>query len=188
MKKILVMVCATMMVMASCGTKNGEATEATNDSIAVVEEQTPEAIAEALSQSLEAKDETELTSKIEEIKTFIETKINEGKMDEAQKYIDLLKDFVEEHNADIKAINPAIAEKATELTVSADEMLNKALELVNTTAKDGKEIADEQVNAAKEAIETEVKEKSAEIKDNAKQKANEAIDNATDKLKGKLGI
>lgn len=199
MKKIFVAIMAIAAVAFSSCTNFSEKTEETTcDSTEVVVEENEEAIAQLdelvteLADGVEAEDANAVKGSIDYLKAKIQEFINAGDQATAQKYIDALKNCIENNKAKIAAISPELA-TAAETTVS--DVVAKIAGVPAEVANEATEAAAEVANEAKAAAEAKVEEtkaaaveKANEAIDEQKAKANEAIDKAAKDLKGKLGL
>ena len=210
MKKLFVMVCAVAaMALTSCNsgqTNAGADADSTNvEATEDIESAVKEEIA-GIAESVEAGDQEAIQTKIEAIKAKVQSLIDEGKLEEAQKYAEKFKVFLEENQEKIAAVSPALGELASTVSSNATGIVSAAAAALDATANGAKDaatdIANEAVDAAnakvdeaKEAVNNKVEEtkaaanaKAQEAVDGAKQKANEAIDKAANDLKSKIGL
>lgn len=208
MKKVFVLVCAMATIAFTSCNSNSTSSDVECDSISTdstacvnVDKQI-----ESLSAFVDAKDGDGLQSKIDEIKTQIQKMIDEGKIDEAKKYSEAFKQFIEENKEKINSFSPAICEIATNAANQADEIVASVTSAVGSTVKSAKDAAVDatedvvsaaqtKANEAKDAANAKVQEvqdkaneKVQEAQDKAKNKANDAIDKAAGDIKNKLGL
>lgn len=205
MKKVFVLVCGiAALAFASCNSGQTNA-GAEGDSLAtedsVVEEVAGDATEDiqALAESIEAGDSEGFEAKVASFKEKIQKFVDEGNVEEAQKYTDAFKQFVEANKEKIEAVSPALGELATSVADNAESIVTTAVSALGSTAKDAADAvenaANDVVESGKAAVDQKVQEAKDEAnakvqaaKDNAKQKANDAIDKTANDIKGKLGL
>lgn len=222
MKKVFVLVCAMAALTFTSCNSGSTSNDVECDSVSVEAEvdsigaEADEQI-ESLSALVDIEDADGLKTKIEEIKGNIQKLIDEGKVEEAQKYSAAFKQFVDANKEKINSVSPTLGEIATNAANHADEISNAAVAAVGAAVDGAKETAvntkDEVVAAGKAKVQEtrdaanakiqEAQDKAVEkvqdaqnkaaekvqnAQDNAKNKANQAIDKAAGDLKNKLGL
>lgn len=212
MKKILVMVMAVAAIsFAACTgeTKGGE--EAT-DSLATIEvaEASAQEDVQALTEGVEAQDADALKITLETMRVKIQKLIEAGDVAAAQKYLDVIKAFVEQNKVQIETVSPEVAQSA-ETTVAdlvtklvalpgnvaehaegaATEVVEAGKAKVEETKAAVVDAANEQVEAGKAKVAEQVeagKSKANQAIEEHQKKANDAIDKAANDLKNNLGL
>lgn len=194
MKKIFIAIAAlTALTFASCGNttgQNGENDSIQIDSITIEEvgvveaEEQAEAIVAQLTAQIKANNSEGLAQKIEEAKQYIQTLIDEDKLEAADVYKERIKTFIEENK-----------EKIANLPSSADEIINSFAEVLNidkSTIEDIKAAAEEKLNnaseEAKDKAKSAVKDAASQAAEEIKSKAYEAGKKAGEDVKKHLGL
>ncbi len=200
MKKIFfAMAALAAMTFTACGNKTAQGDD--NDSIpadsVVLEE---EGVAEAteaattaitaLADQLKVEDTASLTSKIEEIKTYVQNLIQSGKLEAAKVYVEKVQNFISDNEEKLSALNidgTPVKDILSKVTALADapELLNDAADAAAAAGKEAVESAVEdaksKANDAVEAAKAKAQEKVEEVKAEAAAKANEAVESAKSK-------
>jgi gas vesicle protein len=221
MKKVFVMVMvACAMTLASCDGGNSSTSE--NDSTAV---EAAEATEAAVNQDLEdIQGEIEegiatgqgdaVLSSIEAYKAKIAALIKAGDTATAQKYIDKLKEYVENNKETINSVSEEVSQSATTTLAdlanqiaavpsqvknaaedAAEGVVNDAKEAVKSkvdeTVENGKQAVSDAVENQKKKVNdavNEQKQKASDAVNAQQQKANDAINKAASDVKSKLGL
>lgn len=200
MKKIFfAMAALTAMTFTACGNKTAQGDD--NDSIpadsVVLEE---EGVAEAteaattaitaLADQLKVEDTASLTYKIEEIKTYVQNLIQNGKLEAAKVYVEKVQNFISDNEEKLSALNidgTPVKDLLSKVTALADapELLNNAADAAVSAGKEAVEGAVEdaktKANDAVEAAKAKAQEKVDAAKAEASAKANEAVESAKSK-------
>lgn len=141
---------------------------------------------------------------VEQIKTYAEKLVSEGKVEEAKKYLGELRPVVEKYapslagtftsvqtaldklpTSPVDSIKSAGNEAVDSLKSKTSQAVNAAGDVVENGKEAVKAAADEAKEKATEAVDA-TKEKAAEVANAAKDKAAEATQAAADKINGML--
>lgn len=210
MKKVFIFAFAFMaLTCASCGNKQAgnapQADSVATDSVAIVDNADPEAIASDLQTKLEAKDSEGFKQAVEIAKQKIDELVKAGNVEEAQAYASKVKAFVDENAETIKQLAggnetvSSLVNTINALPASAESAVNEAGEAVKADAQqavdDAKSAAKAKVEEAKSAAsakvdetKTKAKQKAADEVNKAKDKANQEVNKAANKALKGIGL
>ena len=171
MKKIVlsIAVAASVAMLASCGGNTSEKAVEANESALATKIQN-------------CTNPDSLKVYVEEAKAYAQKLVDEGKVDEAKKYLSQIEPVVKE-----KA--PALSGVLSTVDGALDkigESTSAAADSVKNAAAEAKDAAADKVSETKEAVADktqELKDKASEKADELKQKAADATDEAAGKLK-----
>jgi len=216
MKKILFVVAAAALTLASCGNKANAPVEAAVDSTEIVAEEANAAADEMVSnltQLLDGKDVNALQAALEAAKAKVQELVAKNP-EIAKEYLTKIQNFLTENAEKVKNLvgdNAVVNTAVAALTAtSADDIVNKfvsdaagvatgAADAANAAVEGAKDAVEGAANAAvesaKDAANKAVEDakaatvdKANEAVDNAKKEAGKQIDDAAAAAKKKLGL
>jgi hypothetical protein len=201
MKKILFVVAAAALTLASCGNKANAPVEAAVDSTEIVAEEANAAADEMVSnltQSLDGKDVNALQAALEAAKAKVQELVAKNP-EIAKEYLTKIQNFLTENAEKVKNLvgdNAVVNTAVAALTAtSADDIVNKFVSDAAGVATGAADAANAAVEGAKDAANKAVEDakaatvdKANEAVDNAKKEAGKQIDDAAAAAKKKLGL
>ena len=190
MKKILFVVAAAALTLASCGNKANAPVEAAVDSTEIVAEEANAAADEMVSnltQVLDGKDVNALQAALEAAKAKVQELVAKNP-EIAKEYLTKIQNFLTENAEKVKNLvgdNAVVNTAVAALTAtSADDIVNKFVSDAAGVATGAADAANKAVEDAKAAT----VDKANEAVDNAKKEAGKQIDDAAAAAKKKLGL
>ena len=201
MKKILFVVAAAALTLASCGNKANAPVEAAVDSTEIVAEEANAAADEMVSnltQLLNGKDVNALQAALEAAKAKVQELVAKNP-EIAKEYLTKIQNFLTENAEKVKNLvgdNAVVNTAVAALTAtSADDIVNKFVSDAAGVATGAADAANAAVEGAKDAANKAVEDakaatvdKANEAVDNAKKEAGKQIDDAAAAAKKKLGL
>ena len=189
MKKVFIaaMAAAALMLQACGNSANGgQQNDSTAVEVPTVEEPIvaeAQEVVNALSAAVESSDAETLKSQVEKSVAYVQQLVNEGKSEEAARYMEQIKQFVSDNKAKIDNI------------ASGNETINGLISTITSTpqtvseaAKAVSESAETAVEDIKENVKQKADEEAKKATDAVKEQAGKAVDDAANAIKGKLGI
>ena len=201
MKKILFVVAAAALTLASCGNKANAPVEAAVDSTEIVAEEANAAADEMVSnltQLLDGKDVNALQAALEAAKAKVQELVAKNP-EIAKEYLTKIQNFLTENAEKVKNLvgdNAVVNTAVAALTAtSAEDIVNKFVSDAAGVATGAADAANAAVEGAKDAANKAVEDakaatvdKANEAVDNAKKEAGKQIDDAAAAAKKKLGL
>jgi hypothetical protein len=179
MKKIIILACASLLIMASCGNKtksNAEGVDSVSDSTAVVSQDVQTLVSD-ITTKLNSTDPAQVQSALENVRDNYAELVENGNVEEAKEYASAIQKFVSENSEKLSKVAKGettvigLINGIKNLPTSAEATAEEAAAAVKADAAAA-------ANAAEEATKAAAAEKVNEATAPVAEKVNEAKKNA----------